>query len=109
MKQETGSHKSIADMGFILFSAIKLDCEIYGFFIVSLSYTESIMFYGFRLKPKKKNQKRQREPRFAFMTKSEVDHLDDGYRWRKYGQKAVKNSPYPRYQRNPPSRPLMFL
>lgn len=31
------------------------------------------------------------------MTKSEVDHLEDGYRWRKYGQKAVKNSPYPRY------------
>lgn len=49
-----------------------------------------------RLKAKKKNQKRGREPRFAFMTKSEVDHLDDGYRWRKYGQKAVKNSPYPR-------------
>ncbi|KAI8565970.1 hypothetical protein RHMOL_Rhmol02G0002800 [Rhododendron molle] len=48
------------------------------------------------LKPKKKNQKRQREPRFAFMTKSEVDHLDDGFRWRKYGQKAVKNSPFPR-------------
>jgi hypothetical protein len=55
------------------------------------------MCCGFRLKPKKKNQKRQREPRFAFMTKSEVDHLDDGFRWRKYGQKAVKNSPYPRY------------
>ncbi|XP_050215807.1 probable WRKY transcription factor 48 [Mercurialis annua] len=49
-----------------------------------------------QLKPKKKNQKKQREQRFAFMTKSEVDHLDDGYRWRKYGQKAVKNSPYPR-------------
>ncbi|PSS01542.1 WRKY transcription factor [Actinidia chinensis var. chinensis] len=49
-----------------------------------------------QLKPKKKNTKRQREPRFAFMTKSEVDHLDDGYRWRKYGQKAVKNSPFPR-------------
>lgn len=49
-----------------------------------------------QLKPKKKNQKRQREPRFAFMTKSEVDNLDDGYRWRKYGQKAVKNSPFPR-------------
>nr|QIN97352.1 WRKY15 transcription factor [Isatis tinctoria] len=30
------------------------------------------------------------------MTKTEVDHLEDGYRWRKYGQKAVKNSPYPR-------------
>ncbi|XAR56977.1 hypothetical protein NMG60_11024966 [Bertholletia excelsa] len=48
------------------------------------------------LKPKKKNPKKQREPRFAFMTESEVDHLDDGYRWRKYGQKAVKNSPFPR-------------
>ncbi|MBA0556304.1 hypothetical protein Golob_026417 [Gossypium lobatum] len=30
------------------------------------------------------------------MTKSEVEHLEDGYRWRKYGQKAVKNSPFPR-------------
>ncbi|XP_072969213.1 WRKY transcription factor 71-like isoform X1 [Typha angustifolia] len=47
-------------------------------------------------KPKKKGEKREREPRVAFMTKSEVDHLEDGYRWRKYGQKAVKNSPYPR-------------
>jgi hypothetical protein len=45
---------------------------------------------------KKKGQKRIRQPRFAFMTKSEVDHLEDGYRWRKYGQKAVKNSPFPR-------------
>ncbi|KAL2494585.1 putative WRKY transcription factor 28 [Forsythia ovata] len=48
-------------------------------------------------KAKKKGEKnKQREPRFAFMTKSEVDLLEDGYRWRKYGQKAVKNSPYPR-------------
>ncbi|KAL2930780.1 WRKY transcription factor 28, partial [Bienertia sinuspersici] len=46
-------------------------------------------------KGKKKGEKKQKEPRFAFMTKSEVDHLEDGYRWRKYGQKAVKNSPYP--------------
>lgn len=49
-----------------------------------------------QLKPKKKNLKRPKEPRVAFKTKSEVDHLDDGYRWRKYGQKAVKNSPFPR-------------
>lgn len=47
-------------------------------------------------KPRKKGQKRNREPRFAFMTKSDIDHLEDGYRWRKYGQKAVKNSPFPR-------------
>jgi hypothetical protein len=44
----------------------------------------------------RKGQKRARQPRFAFMTKSEIDHLEDGYRWRKYGQKAVKNSPFPR-------------
>lgn len=50
-----------------------------------------------RRKVKKKGQKRIRQPRFAFMTKSEVDHLEDGYRWRKYGQKAVKNSPFPRF------------
>ncbi|KAG8498828.1 hypothetical protein CXB51_005681 [Gossypium anomalum] len=47
-------------------------------------------------KARKKGQKRIRQPRFAFMTKSEVEHLEDGYRWRKYGQKAVKNSPFPR-------------
>lgn len=47
-------------------------------------------------KAKNKREKKEREARFAFMTKSEVDHLEDGYRWRKYGQKAVKNSPYPR-------------
>lgn len=49
-----------------------------------------------QLKAKKKNQKKTREARFAFLTKSDIDNLDDGYRWRKYGQKAVKNSPYPR-------------
>jgi hypothetical protein len=56
------------------------------------------MSYGlvyFRNKAKKK-EKKPKEPRFAFLTKSEIDHLEDGYRWRKYGQKAVKNSPYPR-------------
>ncbi|GAB4861669.1 WRKY Transcription Factor [Ancistrocladus abbreviatus] len=35
-------------------------------------------------------------PRFEFQTRSSEDILDDGYRWRKYGQKAVKNSVYPR-------------
>ncbi|CAM8878562.1 unnamed protein product [Rhodiola kirilowii] len=45
---------------------------------------------------KKKGPKRIRQQRVAFVTKSDVDHLEDGYRWRKYGQKAVKNSPYPR-------------
>ncbi|KAG6416807.1 hypothetical protein SASPL_124247 [Salvia splendens] len=47
-------------------------------------------------KAKEKEGKKQRQARFAFMTKSEVENLEDGYRWRKYGQKAVKNSPFPR-------------
>ncbi|MQL83938.1 hypothetical protein Taro_016431, partial [Colocasia esculenta] len=37
-----------------------------------------------------------REPRVVVQTESEVDILDDGYRWRKYGQKVVKGNPNPR-------------
>ncbi|XP_027337379.1 probable WRKY transcription factor 24 [Abrus precatorius] len=40
--------------------------------------------------------KKTTRPKFAFQTSSADDILDDGYRWRKYGQKAVKNSIYPR-------------
>ncbi|MED6135733.1 putative WRKY transcription factor 43 [Stylosanthes scabra] len=40
--------------------------------------------------------KKKMKPRFEFQTRSADDILDDGYRWRKYGQKAVKNSMYPR-------------
>ncbi|KAI9076028.1 hypothetical protein K1719_034070 [Acacia pycnantha] len=45
---------------------------------------------------KKKGEKKARKPRYAFQTRSQVDILDDGYRWRKYGQKAVKNNKFPR-------------
>ncbi|OMO60550.1 DNA-binding WRKY [Corchorus capsularis] len=45
---------------------------------------------------KKKGDKKVRKPRYAFQTRSQVDILDDGYRWRKYGQKAVKNNKFPR-------------
>ncbi|XP_062182996.1 probable WRKY transcription factor 75 [Phragmites australis] len=45
---------------------------------------------------KKKGEKKERRPRYAFQTRSQVDILDDGYRWRKYGQKAVKNNKFPR-------------
>lgn len=48
-------------------------------------------------KKKKGDQKKAKKPRFAFQTRSQVDILDDGYRWRKYGQKAVKNNKFPRY------------
>ncbi|XLT80740.1 hypothetical protein S245_002476 [Arachis hypogaea] len=34
-----------------------------------------------------------REPRVVVQTTSEIDILDDAYRWRKYGQKVVKGNP----------------
>jgi len=34
--------------------------------------------------------------RVAFRMKSEADVVEDGYKWRKYGKKMVKNSPNPR-------------
>ncbi|VAH09845.1 unnamed protein product [Triticum turgidum subsp. durum] len=39
---------------------------------------------------------RPRTERIAFRTRSEIEILDDGYKWRKYGKKSVKNSPNPR-------------
>lgn len=47
-----------------------------------------------------KGPMRMREPRYAIKTRSEVDIMEDGYKWRKYGQKPVKNSPHPRYYRS---------
>jgi hypothetical protein len=38
-----------------------------------------------------------RTDRIAFRMRSDEEVLDDGYKWRKYGKKAVKNSPNPRY------------
>ncbi|XP_041007467.1 probable WRKY transcription factor 51 isoform X2 [Juglans microcarpa x Juglans regia] len=34
--------------------------------------------------------------RVAFRTKSELEVMNDGYKWRKYGKKSVKSSPNPR-------------
>ncbi|KAI8013215.1 putative WRKY transcription factor 50 [Camellia lanceoleosa] len=34
--------------------------------------------------------------RIAFRTKSDIEIMDDGFKWRKYGKKMVKNSPNPR-------------
>nr|QWQ79551.1 WRKY transcription factor protein 33 [Zanthoxylum armatum] len=43
-----------------------------------------------------KSRRKVREPRFCFKTMSDIDVLDDGYKWRKYGQKVVKNTQHPR-------------
>ncbi|KAJ4771560.1 WRKY transcription factor [Rhynchospora pubera] len=37
-----------------------------------------------------------RTERIAFRMKSVVEIIDDGFKWRKYGKKSVKNSPNPR-------------
>ncbi|KAK9011744.1 hypothetical protein V6N11_039827 [Hibiscus sabdariffa] len=34
--------------------------------------------------------------RVAFRMKSEMEVIDDGYKWRKYGKKSIKNCPNPR-------------
>lgn len=39
---------------------------------------------------------RSPQSRIAIQTRTEVDVIDDGYKWRKYGQKPVKNSVHPR-------------
>nr|CAB3466003.1 unnamed protein product [Digitaria exilis] len=44
------------------------------------------------------SQRTLSEPKIIVQTTSEVDLLDDGYRWRKYGQKVVKGNPHPRKQ-----------
>jgi hypothetical protein len=36
--------------------------------------------------------KREVGPKIAFRTKSEIEIMDDGYKWRKYGKKSVKNN-----------------
>ncbi|PIA47879.1 hypothetical protein AQUCO_01400461v1 [Aquilegia coerulea] len=50
------------------------------------------------IKPKsaKKTKMDVGQFRVAFRTKSELEIMDDGYKWRKYGKKSVKNSPNPR-------------
>ncbi|ONK58095.1 uncharacterized protein A4U43_C09F8060 [Asparagus officinalis] len=51
---------------------------------------------GCEARKKMKGENKERRARYAFQTRSQVDVLDDGYRWRKYGQKAVKNNKFPR-------------
>ncbi|KAK3011158.1 hypothetical protein RJ639_011064, partial [Escallonia herrerae] len=38
----------------------------------------------------------ERGLKVAFRTKSDLEIMDDGFKWRKYGKKMVKNSPNPR-------------
>ncbi|KAL8546004.1 hypothetical protein ACS0TY_005928 [Phlomoides rotata] len=46
--------------------------------------------------PNSSSQKAVTDTKIVLQTRSEVDYLDDGYKWRKYGQKVVKGNPHPR-------------
>ncbi|KAL2339432.1 hypothetical protein Fmac_007372 [Flemingia macrophylla] len=43
-----------------------------------------------------KRKKEEVSQRVTFKTRSQLENMDDGYKWRKYGKKTVKNSPNPR-------------
>ncbi|KAK5792896.1 probable WRKY transcription factor 51 [Gossypium arboreum] len=49
-----------------------------------------------KCKTETREKKLEQRHRVAFRTKSEIEVMDDGYKWRKYGKKYVKNSPNPR-------------
>ncbi|OVA08821.1 DNA-binding WRKY [Macleaya cordata] len=51
---------------------------------------------GIRVSEPSASHRTVTEPRIIVQTTSEVDLLDDGFRWRKYGQKVVKGNPHPR-------------
>ncbi|XP_010512623.1 PREDICTED: probable WRKY transcription factor 68 [Camelina sativa] len=52
--------------------------------------------YRFKITKSTSEKTKLKVPKVSFITKSEVLNLDDGYKWRKYGQKPVRNSPFPR-------------
>lgn len=56
---------------------------------------------------KKKGDKKIKKPRFAFQTRSQVDILDDGYRWRKYGRQHCKTNAA--HKPCPPEIPSLIL
>ncbi|XP_022871218.1 probable WRKY transcription factor 43 [Olea europaea var. sylvestris] len=45
---------------------------------------------------REKKYKSQSEFKFALRTKSNIEIMDDGFKWKKYGKKMIKNSPNPR-------------
>ncbi|KVH92198.1 probable WRKY transcription factor 13 [Cynara cardunculus var. scolymus] len=63
--------------------------------ILGRSRDDHLGVSGMKMK-KFKSRRKVREPRFCFKTMSDIDVLDDGYKWRKYGQKVVKNTQHPR-------------
>ncbi|KAJ7538608.1 hypothetical protein O6H91_11G056000 [Diphasiastrum complanatum] len=49
-----------------------------------------------KFRSRKTIRHKNRQPRYAIKTANERENIDDGYRWRKYGRKTVKQSPHHR-------------
>ncbi|KAL9151788.1 hypothetical protein ABFS82_11G074500 [Erythranthe guttata] len=88
-------HQFIQDNGYIAI-AENINSNNNSNNIPVIAGTENEMGPGEGKSSTKGEKKSKKQPRYAFQTRSQVDILDDGYRWRKYGQKAVKNNKFPR-------------
>lgn len=84
-------------------------CMLFGYFIKKIGidvYAIANFQFTAKLIPNRKKENGNaaaagvdlptRGPRVVH-TSSEVDFVDDGYRWRKYGQKLVRGNTNPRY------------
>jgi hypothetical protein len=85
------SQEKIVFHGLDFVFEIKLDSElnhvILWIYRLGQNENESILGAG---------SKTVRESRIVVQTTSDIDILDDGYKWRKYGQKVVRGNPNPR-------------
>ncbi|CAN6983184.1 unnamed protein product [Brassica oleracea var. botrytis] len=48
--------------------------------------------FGCKSRGSKDGETKEMGHRVAFRTRSKIDVMDDGYKWRKYGKKSVKNN-----------------
>lgn len=56
-----------------------------------------ILYRGNKDEIKKRKRHKDDQIIHVFQTKSETEiTLDDGYKWRKYGKKPIRGSPFPR-------------
>ncbi|CAN7014602.1 unnamed protein product [Brassica rapa subsp. trilocularis] len=96
MQVQSGTQFGYGGVATDAFSKDEEDCTFY--MSVSLGYHGQID----ESEPKRRkletsgSTRGTREPKVVVKTTSDIDILEDGYRWRKYGQKVVKGNQNPR-------------